>query len=126
MNTKKKKNIIEVLFEKNLCFAVCAFSNRSINKGLKVRSTDYAIIINQSDAELVESNYTFNQTDNYKQVFERNLSPDDVEVLKEYKDRFVKIKHNEYGRVYELKGNSFKDSYDNNKRLIQNEIVNVT
>ena len=59
-------------------------------------STDYAVIINQCDVEF-ESDFTFHQTDNYKQVFERKLSSDDVEVLKNYQDRFVKIKHNKYG-----------------------------
>ena len=46
MNPKKRKekNIFEVLFEKSICFAVCAFSNHSINKGLAVCSTDYAVI----------------------------------------------------------------------------------
>jgi len=118
MNTKKKKgkNILDVLFEKNICFAVCAFSSRCINNGLEVCSTDYIVIINQCDVELVESDFTFHQTDNYKQVFERKLSPDDVEFLKKYQDRFVKVKHNKYGRVYELKGNSFKAAFENNKK----------
>ena len=97
MNTKKTKgkNIFEILFEKKICFAVCAFSNRCINIGLGVCSTDYIAIINQCDAELVENDFTFYQTDNYKQVFERKLSPDDVEVLKSYQKRFVKVRHNQ-------------------------------
>jgi len=122
MNTKKKKgkNIFEVLFEKNICFAVCAFSSHCVNKGLAVCSTDYAVIINQCDVELIESDFTFHQMDSYKQVFERKLSSDDVEVLRNYHGRFVKVKHNKNGRVYELKGNSFKTSFDNNKRRMLN------
>ena len=69
---------------------------------------DYAVIINQCDVELLVSDFTFHQTDKYNQVFERKLSPEDVGGLKEYQDRLVKAKHNKYGRVYELKGNSFK------------------
>jgi hypothetical protein len=83
-----------------------------------VCSTDYAVIINLCDVELVESDFTFHQTSDYEQVFERKLSADDVDVLKKYQDRFVKVKHNQYGRVYEWKGNSFKTSFENNRSQI--------
>ena len=116
MNTKKKKkkSLLELLFEKNICFAVCAISNHCINKRIEGCSRDYAIIINQSDTELLESDYTFHPTDKYEQIFEQKLSPRDIEVLKKYKDKFVMVIQNKYGRVYELKGNSFKESFDNN------------
>ncbi|MDR0231406.1 MAG: hypothetical protein LBI82_04730 [Dysgonamonadaceae bacterium] len=124
MNTKekKRKNIFEVLFEKNICFAVCASLSRFIGKGIEECSTDYTIIINQCDVESIED-FTFYQTDNYKQVFERKLSSDDYEFFKEHIDRFIKVKHNKHGRVYELKGNSFKASFDNNRRRIQNVVI---
>lgn len=122
MKTKKKKgerkNIFDVLFEKNICFAVCASSNRFIIEGLEKCSTDYTVIINRCDVESVKGDFTFYQTDDYKQVFERKLSQDDVEVFKKQIETFIKVKHNEYGRVYELKGNSFKTSFDNNRRRI--------
>jgi len=126
MNTKKKKkkSLFELLFEKNICFAVCAIFNHCINKRLEGCSIDYTIIINQSDVELLESDYIFHPTDKYEQVFERKLSPNDMKVLKLYQGRFEMLIRNKFGRVYELKGNSFKDCFENNKRQIQN--VNVT
>ena len=123
MNKKEKKNIFEGLFEKNVCFAICAFSSYCINKELELCTTDYIVIINQCDVELVENEFTFYQTEDYKQVFERKLSRVDVKVLKKYQDSFVKVKHDKYGRVYELKGNSFKTSFDNNKRQICNNLI---
>ena len=77
-------------------------------------STDYTTIINQSDSELLEIDCAFHPTDKYEQIFERKLSPGDIKVLKKYQDRFERVIQNKYGRVYELKGNSFKDSFDNN------------
>ncbi|MCK9618200.1 MAG: hypothetical protein M0R21_10240, partial [Lentimicrobiaceae bacterium] len=59
----------------------------------------------------------------YKQVCERNLSADEIKVFKMNKDKFVNVRRNEYGRVYELKEQSFKAVYDNIRQKLRCKVI---
>ena len=122
--TKKieKKPVFEILFESGIYFAVCVASNKFINWEISTFSKDYFVIINKCDEERVKE-LTFYQAEGYKQVCERNLSPDEIEVFRRSKDKFVKTLHNEHGRVYELKGRSFKTAYDNINQKLRYRIM---
>lgn len=104
---KEKKIIFDALSENGICFAVCIASSSFINREVAAFSKDYFVIINKCDAKRVNE-FTFAPADGYKQVCERNLSPNEIEVFRRRKDKFVKVQRNEHGRVYELKGRSFK------------------
>ena len=108
---KEKKLVFDTLFESCVCFAVCVASNSFINREVAAFSKDYFVIINKRDAKRVNE-FTFYPTEGYKQVCERNLSADEIGIFKENINKFTKVRHNEYGRVYELKGQSFKAVYD--------------
>ncbi|MCL2650074.1 MAG: hypothetical protein FWD60_03480 [Candidatus Azobacteroides sp.] len=116
------KNIFDVLHENNICFAVCAYENRLKGGDLDMYSKDYYIIINRCDVEFVD--YKFKKIKKYENVFEWELSNRDVIIFLKNIEKFVKVRHNKYGRVYELKGNSFKESFDIQKeRYVENEII---
>ena len=106
--TKKieKKPVFEILLESGICFAVCIASSKFINREVAAFAKDYFIIINKCDEERVME-LTFYPTEGYKQVCQRSLSEDEIRKFKENRDKFVKVLHNEHGRVYELKGWSF-------------------
>ena len=126
MDTMKGEspNIFDVLFERNICFAVCVSPIQFKCEDFDMFSKDYFVIINYCDAESIESDFIFYETDNYRQVFERKLSHDDVKDFKQIMDKFIKIKENAYGCVYELRDNSFKTSFDIQKvKYIENEII---
>jgi hypothetical protein len=97
---KEKKTVFSTLSECGVCFAVCVASSSFINREVAAFSKDYFVIINKRDAKRVNE-FTFYPTERYKQVCERNLSVDEIEVFKMNKDKFVKIMSNDYGRVYE-------------------------
>jgi len=108
---KVRKNIFEALFEKRICFAVCISSNSFAGGETQVCSAEYAVIINSCDAALIEK-YPFCKAEGYEQILLRKLSDNEIQFFQTNQEKFVKVKHNEYGRVYELKGNSFKAAFD--------------
>lgn len=112
--TKKieKIPVFDILFENEICFAVCVATSKFMNREVAAFSKDYFIIINKCDEERVKE-LTFYPSEGYKQACLRSLSEDEIRIFKRNKAKFVKILHNEHGQVYELKGWSFKDSYNN-------------
>jgi len=119
---KEKKLVFDTLFESCVCFAVCVASNSFISREVAAFSKDYFVIINKRDAKRVNE-FTFYPTERYKQVCERNLSADEIEVFKMNKDKFVNVRRNEYGRVYELKEHSFKAVYDSIRQKLRCKVI---
>lgn len=115
---KEKKIIFDALSENGICFAVCIASSNFINREVTAYSKDYFVIINKCDEKRVKE-FTFYPTEGYKQVCERNLSIDEIDVFRKNKDKFVKVRSNEYGRVYELKGCSFKSAHDSIRKKLR-------
>lgn len=119
---KEKKTVFSTLSECGVCFAVCVASSSFINREVATFSKDYFVIINKCDARRVKD-FTFYLAEGYKQVCERNLSADEIEVFKMNKDKFVKVRGNEHGRVYELKERSFKAAYDNIRQKLRCKVI---
>ena len=107
--TKKIKKIpvFDILFENEICFAVCIATSKFINREVAAFAKDYFIIINKCDEERVKR-LTFYPSEGYKQISQRSMSEDEIRIFRRNKREFVKVLHNEHGRVYELKGWSFK------------------
>jgi hypothetical protein len=101
-----KKTIFELLFEKQICFAVAIFITRMKNISIEENRSDYFVIVSDIDAKKLGVN--FHRTSGYKNVYERDLSDSEILEFKKIQDKFIKVLHNNYGRVYELKDNSFK------------------
>ena len=106
---KNEKTIFEVLFKKEICFAVCVGLNR-----LDESSRDYFLIVQEQDLKYLK-NMNFERTNDYPNVFERDLSVDEISEFKANMDKFVEVQNNQFGRVYELKENSFKKMYERKK-----------
>lgn len=129
MTTEKKSNqtIFKVLFEKGICFAVNVSIRTFKIKSVEENSRAYFIIVHESDlndtiidGEISEhskeiNEFRFYRTDEYPDIFERDLSEYDIIEFKKHMNKFIKVKHNKFGRVYELKGNSFKEMYESKK-----------
>lgn len=122
--TKKieKKPTFDILYESGICFAVCIATSKFINQEVAAFAKDYFIIINKCDEERVKE-LTFYPAEGYKQVCERNLSVDEIRIFRTNKDKFVKVLHNEHGRVYELKDWSFKSFSDCISRKLAHKIT---
>jgi hypothetical protein len=119
---KGKKTVFSTLSECGVCFAVCIANNSFINREVTAFSKHYFVIINKCDEKRVKE-FTFYPTEGYKQVCERNLSTDEIEVFKMNKDKFVNVRRNEYGRVYELKEQSFKAVCDNIRQKLRCKVI---
>jgi hypothetical protein len=119
---KEKKTVFNALLESRVCFAVCVAFNSFINWEVAAFSKDYFVIINKCDAKRVKE-LTFYATEGYKQVCERNLSADEIGIFKENINKFTKVRHNEHGRVYELKGQSFKAVYDSIRQKLRCKVI---
>ena len=119
---KEKKLVFDTLFESCVCFAVCIANNSFINREVAAFSKDYFVIINKCDAKRAKD-FIFYLAEGYKQVCERNLSADEIKVFKMNKDKFVNVRRNEYGRVYELKEQSFKAVYDNIRQKLRCKVI---
>jgi hypothetical protein len=119
---KEKKTVFNALLESRVRFAVCVAFNSFINREVAAFSKDYFVIINKCDAKRVKE-LTFYATEGYKQVCERNLSADEIGIFKENINKFTKVRHNEHGRVYELKGQSFKAVYDSIRQKLRCKVI---
>jgi len=119
---KEKKTVFNALFESRICFAVCVAFNSFINREVAAFSKDYFVIINKCDAKRVKE-LTFYATEGYKQVCERNLSADEIGIFKENINKFIKVQRNEYGRIYELKGRSFKAAHDSIRQKLRCKVI---
>jgi len=119
---KEKKTVFNTLVESRVRFAVCVAFNSFINREVAAFSKDYFVIINKCDAKRVKE-LTFYATEGYKQVCERNLSADEIGIFKENINKFTKVRHNEHGRVYELKGQSFKAVYDSIRQKLRCKVI---
>lgn len=119
---KEKKLVFDTLFESCVCFAVCVASNSFINREVAAFSKDYFVIINKCDAKRVKE-FTFYPAKGYKQVCERNLSADEIGIFKENITKFTIVRCNEHGRVYELKGRSFKAVYESIRQKLRCKVI---
>jgi hypothetical protein len=122
--TKKieKIPVFDTLFKNEICFAVCVTSSKFINREVVVFSKDYFVIINKCDEDRVRE-LTFYPAEGYKQICLKSLSEDEIRVFRRNKDKFLKVIHNEHGRVYELKGWSFKTVTDCINMKLRRKII---
>ena len=121
---EKDKTIFEMLFESKICFTVNVSIRTLKIKGVEENSRAYFIIVHESDLNDIIINgeiskhskeineFIFYRTNEYPDVFERDLSDDDIIEFKKHMNKFIKVKHNKFGRIYELKGSSFKEMYE--------------
>lgn len=105
----KRLTIFEQLSENNICFAVVVSQSQFTDKS-DLFDRDYFIIISDKDRKKVRR-LDFNQFQN-SDVCERNLSEKEIREFKSKINDFQKVIHNEHGRVYELKDNSFKEYFE--------------
>lgn len=112
---ENEKTIFEVLFEKKICFAVNVSLNTLIGKGIDENSRDYFLIVHKQDLKELK-NLGFKRTNDYVNVYERDLHEKEITEFKANQEKFVKVQHNQFGRVYELKNNSFKKLHESLKR----------
>lgn len=125
--TKKieKIPVFDILFENEICFAVCVATSKFINQEVAAFAKDYFIIINKCDEERVKE-LTFYPTDGYKQIYQRSMSEDEIRIFRKNKDKFIKVLSSDDGRVYELKDNSFIATYDRVKQQLKCAISKIS
>ena len=103
-----KKTIIDKLIEANVCFAVCVSTSTFKVLAVTDNSKDYFIIAKKDDVIRLGD---FNRVDIYDDIVSKNLTEAEIVDFKRKQSLFIKVQHDENGRVYELKGNSFKQKY---------------
>jgi len=118
--TKKIEKIpaFDILFENEICFAVCVATCKFINQEVSAFAKDYFIIINKCDEERIKE-LTFYPADGYKQICQRSMSEDEIRIFRKNKEKFVKVLHSDDGRIYELKNWSFKNDYERIKHKLR-------
>ena len=105
------KNIFKTLNEKGICYAVGVSLVEFKIKGSGLCGRDYYIIAANKDKKQLQG-LKFNNTDNLNYgIIERELNAEEVRLFKDSQNDYIKVKHDESGRVYELKNNSFKKYY---------------
>ena len=119
--TKKieKKPVFNALYENGVCYAVCIATKSFINREVTSFSKDYFVIINKCDEKRVKE-FIFYPTEGYKQLCEKSLTPDEIEIFKRDRTRFERVLSNENGQIYEQKDQSFKKGYNKIRKKIKN------
>lgn len=114
MKEQKEKTIFEVLFENKICFAVNVCFITAKNKSIDENSRDYFIIVLKTDLKDLKKD-NFKRSNIFINIYERDLSLAEISEFKSHMDKFIKVQHDSFGRVYELKNNSFKKLFNNLK-----------
>ncbi len=107
------KNIFETLNEKGICYAVSVALIEFKSTGSGLCDRDYSVIIAKADLTKQEARKLkfYDNKENYYELWERDLSDEEIRLFKDSQNDFVKVQHNKHGRMYELKNNSFKKYY---------------
>ena len=124
---KDERTLFEKLFDEKICFAIVVsrITFKIIGAGLS--SIDYGCIINMSDKSKVKRlGLNFYQPRNGKgarfhnyDILEYDMNDSEVSDFKGMQKKFMKVEHNEHGRIYELLTDSFKKRY-NSLKIINN------
>jgi len=115
------KYIFDALFEKEICFWVYVSIERFAGEVIDINAKQFYVLVLKQDLFEYEKNkyklddFTFNKVKKYKNVYDRCLSGNEILDFRKNMDKFTKVVHNQYGRVCELKDNSFKKLYENLK-----------
>lgn len=97
------------LLKKEIPFAVMVSVN-SFKVSSDYFSRYYHILIHSNDTGKIKK-YTFPLNRDIKGVCEHKMSLEEIDSFKKKMELFSKVEHNKYGRIYELKGNPFKDYF---------------
>ena len=108
-------DIFVQLLKNEVPFAVIVSVN-SFKVSSDYFSRDYYILIHSKDCEKIK-NFTFPVNKDVKGVCDKKLASTEIDSFKKKMELFHKVQHNKYGRVYELKGNPFKDYF--NQQIIK-------
>lgn len=103
------QSVFEYLIAKHICFSVCVAVNEANNRAITANSKDYFILVKSSDIKpKVKNHWGFKCSNDYCTVLQRDLNACEVNDFKGMTDNFNKVIHTADGRVYEIKGESFK------------------
>jgi len=110
-----KTPVLQTLIASGICFAVSVSDNFFKNKAEYHTRKEFYIICKSSQRQkgLTQKNlmdYGF-ILDEKTRLYEYKMTDEEIALFKEEQDLFVKVLHNEYGRIYELKGKEFKKFY---------------
>ena len=98
------KNIFNKLNEMDLCYSVIAI-------GSVARENSHGIIIHGSDISKVEG-LEFYEDEDGNDIYHYDLNLNDVSLFNRSRSKFTLVSECDYGKVYELNGNSLKDKID--------------
>lgn len=104
----KIKTIFDNLTEQNICFAVGVNDSVFKIKGVDDVKKEYFILILESDKD--KAPVYFHRSNN-QLCAEHEMDLNEISQFEKIKSKFDKIIHCDHGRIYEVKGNSFKQKY---------------
>ena len=114
-DTDKQKNmLIKKLLSEKICFAVCVSIRTFKISSIEDMSRDYFLIAFKRDLKKIGEKID-EQDSEYSGIQQHDMNKHEILFFKQNINEFIKIQHNELGRIYELKNNSFKKYYDSKK-----------
>ena len=120
-------DIFKELNRLNICYSVNTAWTRFKSCDTDLCSKDYYILAHEKDLAKLETIWLkkqngkevildFNQSEEkHYDTIEYTLDREQVSFFMDRLDEFTKVSDNVHGKVYELKNNSFKDYYNENK-----------
>mgnify|MGYP007124303443 FL=1 len=107
-------NTFQKLIDNNICFAVCISVNTLKNISVENVSKSYFIVVHNNQIKDVRKlgMLNFHRNKDYNDIWEYNMQKTKIEEFKSISDTmFKKVLHNKFGRIYELKRESFSENY---------------
>ena len=103
-------DIFTELLKKEIPFAVMVSVN-SWKGSNDYYSRHYHLLLHKTDTTKIKGFQTFPNSLTIDDLCEKSMCSNDIEKFKEKITIFHKVKHDNSGRIYELKGNPFKEYF---------------
>ena len=119
MEKLSEKTLFEKLFDEEICFAIVVSRISFTSLGSGYSAIDYGCIINKKDKKKCKNlDLSFYQPKQGNEspfhsyeILEYDMDKLEIMEFKNIQKKFIKVEHNNHGRVYELLTDSFKTKY---------------
>ena len=108
---QRKKNIIEVLLQENVCFCIIIAKEYVRNIGVAGPvKISYSANLTTPDAKNLKG-FRYNRDEDNPNITAHEMDKDEIDLFKENEYLFHEVQNDKNGAVYELKLQSFKEHY---------------
>tara|TARA_R110000851_G_scaffold315838_1_gene478607 strand:+ start:283 stop:657 length:375 start_codon:yes stop_codon:yes gene_type:complete len=116
-------NIFQELDKRKVCYSVVKAKETLIEAEIDEFSYDCFILVDSRDVKMLKKLGFKKQTKTKHKIHQKTLDEQQTKEFDQIKDTLDLVVRNEFGKVYELKNNSFKKRHGINERNTEGKSI---